>query len=77
MWCVSTAAIPSNSMIRLAIIGCGGMTKNSYLPRFQHVADQIRVVAAVDTQQDRADHAASLFETARAETDYRLSLIHI
>ena len=47
------------------------MTKNSYLPRFQHVADQITVVAAVDTQQDRADHAASLFDKARAETDYR------
>ena len=58
-------------MIRLAIIGCGGMTNNSYLPRFQHVADQISVVAAVDTQHDRAEQVASLFEGARPETDYR------
>ena len=58
-------------MIRLAILGCGGMTNDGYLPRFQHVADEISVVAAVDIEQERADQVAALFDGARSETDHR------
>ena len=58
-------------MIKLALIGCGNMATTNFLPKFQHLADQIRIVATVDIQKNRAHQAASLFENARPETDYR------
>ena len=47
------------------------MTTRNYLPGLQHVGDQISVVATVDILQERADQAASLFNKAHPETDYR------
>ena len=56
-------------MIRLALIGCGGMSR-SFTQRFDLVKDRIRLVAAVDPQIERAEAAASMVPGARAETDH-------
>ena len=55
---------------RLGIIGCGGMAK-AHTQHFDELRDRMRVVATVDIDKDRAEGAASLFEDARAETDYK------
>jgi predicted dehydrogenase len=56
-------------MLKMAIIGCGGMAR-AHVSRFSQ-GDRARVVATVDTDLDRAREAASHFEGARAVADYR------
>jgi len=56
-------------MIRLAVIGCGGMSR-AHVGRFNQ-GGRSRVVATVDVDEERAQQAASHFEGAKAVTDYR------
>ena len=58
---------------RLALIGCGGMSR-AHVRRFDALADRLEVVAAVDVDSDRAQAAADLLPGARVETDYRTVL---
>ncbi|MDA0337893.1 MAG: Gfo/Idh/MocA family oxidoreductase [bacterium] len=45
------------SRVRLALVGCGGMSK-SHLRRFHELADRLDVVAAVDIEIDKAQAVA-------------------
>lgn len=56
-------------MLRLAIIGCGGMAE-THFAGFGDV-DGIEVTATVDVEADRAAAAADRFDAARPATDYR------
>ena len=57
-------------MIRLGIIGCGGMSR-SHAANLGNV-DRVRVTATVDVDADRAQAAAEAFGGGvRAATDYR------
>lgn len=56
---------------RLALIGCGGMSR-SHASRFHALQDRLEVVAAVDIDRDRADQAAEVLGAkTKAVTDYR------
>lgn len=58
-------------MIRLGVIGCGGMSRN-FADRMSEVTDRVRVAAAVDMElaKGRA-FAADLPSDVRVATDYR------
>lgn len=56
--------------LKLGIVGCGGMAK-AHTQHFHELKDRLQVVATVDTDAERAQTAAALFDDARAETDYR------
>lgn len=56
-------------MIDVAVVGCGGMA-DSHADAFTG-EDRTRVVAAVDTERDRAEGTATAFDGATAVTDYR------
>ncbi|MCP4645634.1 MAG: Gfo/Idh/MocA family oxidoreductase [bacterium] len=60
-------------MIRMAIVGCGNMS-GGHVAAFEPLRDRVRVVATVDTVEDRAQKAADHFDGATAETDYRTVL---
>lgn len=55
---------------RLALIGCGGMSK-AHARRFEANSERLELVAAVDVIEERARLAAELFPGARAATDFR------
>jgi predicted dehydrogenase len=57
-------------MIRLAIIGCGGMSQG-WAEAAEALAERVRVTAAVDTDIERARDTAGRFAGARAEADFR------
>ena len=57
-------------MIRLALIGCGGMG-SSHRRALVKLADRVRLVAAVDTDAARARATAHALGADRAETNYR------
>ncbi|MBQ37059.1 MAG: hypothetical protein CME04_11760 [Gemmatimonadaceae bacterium] len=60
--------------VRLALVGCGGMSK-SHLRRFHALSEHLDLVAAVDVDSDRAravaDAMAEHDVTVRVATDYR------
>lgn len=62
------------SKIRLALVGCGGMSK-SHLRRFHVLADRLDLVAAVDVEPDKAQTVADAMLghgiTARVAADHR------
>ncbi len=60
-------------MIRLGIVGCGGMGRG-WAEAAKDMGGQGRVTAAVDAVQDRARETAKEFPGARAETDFRAAL---
>lgn len=62
-----------NKRIRLAIVGCGGMSE-VHTQRFFKLGDRLQVVACVDIIEERARAAAALFPGAKAATDYRTVL---
>ncbi len=56
---------------RLALIGCGGMSR-SHASRFHALQDRLEVVAAVDIDRERAQNAAEVLgDKTKAVTDYR------
>lgn len=55
---------------RLALIGCGGMSR-AHARRFHVLRDRLQVVAAVDVDEARARATADLLEGARPATDFR------
>ncbi|MSS71350.1 MAG: Gfo/Idh/MocA family oxidoreductase [Candidatus Latescibacteria bacterium] len=55
---------------RLALIGCGGMSR-AHARRFHVLKDRLQVVAAVDVDESKARATADLLEGARPETDFR------
>lgn len=57
-------------MTRMAIIGCGGMAR-AHANRFDQQDERVRVVAAVDIDEERAAAVAAQFTDARVATDYR------
>ncbi|HDS74613.1 MAG TPA: Gfo/Idh/MocA family oxidoreductase, partial [Firmicutes bacterium] len=59
------------SRLRLGIIGCGGMA-NAHVSRFEGLGDRMRVTAAVDIDQDKANTVAIKFPGAIAAPDYRM-----
>jgi predicted dehydrogenase len=61
------------SKTRLALIGCGGMSR-AHARRFEANSEQLELVAAVDVVEERARDAAALFPGARAATDFRAVL---
>ncbi|NQT51629.1 Gfo/Idh/MocA family oxidoreductase [bacterium] len=56
-------------MIRLAIVGCGGMSR-SFTQRFESLKDRVHVTATVDVDRERAERAAACFDTARPASCY-------
>ncbi|MCC7493372.1 MAG: Gfo/Idh/MocA family oxidoreductase [Fimbriimonadaceae bacterium] len=55
---------------RLALIGCGGMSR-AHAGRFFNLADRLEVVAAVDVDLAKARAAAEVLPGAQPATDYR------
>ncbi len=55
---------------RLALIGCGGMSR-SHASRFFNLADRLEVAAVVDVDRARAEAAAEILTGAKVATDYR------
>ena len=55
-------------MIRAGIIGCGHVAQYAYVPGIKLLADQITVVAAFDTIEERATTVADAFPGAGAYT---------
>ncbi|MEE2657989.1 MAG: Gfo/Idh/MocA family oxidoreductase [Candidatus Latescibacterota bacterium] len=58
------------SRVRLALIGCGGMSK-THLRRFDVLSDRLKLVAAVDVDPGRAQAVTELMPSVRTTTDYR------
>jgi len=57
-------------MIRLGVIGCGGMSRN-FAERMQLIGDRVRVTAAVDLDATLAGKFADAFDhEVRVATDY-------
>jgi len=54
---------------RLALIGCGGISK-SHVSRFEKCTDRLDVVAAVDVRLEKAKGVADLLPNCRAATDF-------
>jgi len=57
-------------VIKLALIGCGGISQ-THAARFARNADRLQVVAAVDIDEARAREAAQAVGAVKATTDYR------
>ena len=57
-------------MIRLALIGCGGISA-SHIARFEAQRERMKVVATVDTNEALAARAAQQLGAPLATTDYR------
>jgi len=58
------------SKTRLAVVGCGGMSK-AHLRRFETLSDRLELVAAVDVLAERAQVVADEMPGVRVATDYR------
>ena len=63
-------------MIRAGIIGCGHVAQFAYVPGIKLLADQISVVAAFDTIEERARTVAGEFPGAAAYTSMDEFLAH-
>jgi predicted dehydrogenase len=63
-------------MIRLAMIGCGGIAQ-AHRARFHRLEDRLRVVAAVDVVPERAREAARVVGADHAMADFREALPHV
>lgn len=57
-------------MIRLALVGCGGISK-SHASRFQENSDLMKVVATVDVVEQNAREAAEVIGAEKYATDFR------
>jgi len=55
---------------KLALIGCGGMSR-AHMRRFDVLGSRLDLVAAVDVVRERAEAAAELVPGVRVATDYR------
>lgn len=62
------------SRVRLALIGCGGMSK-AHLRRFHSLSDRLELVAAIDIEPDKAQAVADAMAedgvTVRVGTDHK------
>lgn len=58
-------------MIKMAIVGCGGIGTNGWALALCDFRDQVQVVAAVDVDISRAEKVASMFPGCRAEAEYQ------
>ena len=58
------------SKTRMAIVGCGGMSRG-HLRAFHQLGDRMEVVALVDIEEEKARASASEFPGAKAVTDHR------
>ena len=58
------------SRTKLALIGCGGMSK-SHMRRFDALRDRVELVAAVDVLQGRAESVREFVPGVKVATDYR------
>ena len=56
--------------IRMGIVGCGKSAETMHLPALRHV-DSIKVIAAVDTNENRLRAVADRFSIPGRFTDYR------
>lgn len=63
-------------MINVGIVGCGDVAMSSYLPGFKELSDRVRLVAAFDLVEERANAAAGMFDGATAYTDLDSFLAH-
>lgn len=57
-------------MVRLALIGCGGISK-AHAARFEAHAGRMQIVAAVDANEEKARAAAAAIGAKKAATDFR------
>lgn len=57
-------------MIKLALIGCGGISQ-THAARFEKNAARLKVVAAVDVEIERAQRAAQAVGAGKVATDFR------
>ena len=55
---------------RLALIGCGGMSKGR-VSRFDTLSDRVQLVAAVDVVKDKAEAVKEHVPDVKVATDYR------
>ena len=63
--------------IRVGVVGCGFIAQYTYLPVIKQIgADQVDVVAAFDTVQERVDVALEQYPNARGYTSYDEFLAH-
>ena len=56
-------------MIKLALVGCGGISR-AHRARFEAHKDRMKVVATVDSDEEKAQSAASQLGASIAATDY-------
>jgi predicted dehydrogenase len=65
---------------RLALIGCGGMSK-AHLRRFHALSDRLELVAAIDVERDKAQAVADAMAEdgvqVRVETDHQAVLADV
>ena len=57
-------------MIKLGMIGCGGMG-GAHMRRFHTLSDRVALTAAIDVVPERAEAVAQQFPGACVATDYR------
>ncbi len=55
---------------RLALIGCGGMSK-THMRRFDTLSDRVQLVAAADIEKERAESVREFVPDIRISTDYQ------
>ena len=58
------------SRVRLALVGCGGMSR-SHLRRFHVLSDRLELAAAVDVDPEKAAAVAEMMPGVRTASDYR------
>jgi predicted dehydrogenase len=60
----------SKSLIKLALVGCGGVTETRHLPALRHI-DDAQVAALADISLDRVNRVADIFRVRDRYTDYQ------
>ena len=57
--------------IKIAVIGCGGISRAAHLPRYRELKEDFEVVAVCDIIEQRAQAAAKDFDVPAYYTDYK------
>ncbi len=57
-------------MIKLALIGCGAVARELYVPALKSIADRCQVTAVVDSDKARADQIAAALSASTSLTNY-------
>lgn len=66
--------MPSNSRVRVLVVGCGLVTEHHHLPALAMLPDDVEVVGLVDPSEARRDVCRSLAPTATGYADLASAL---